>query len=774
MKKTIFKTLIVLLIVILAACAPTDVVSEIVIIPIPVEDRMAQIDELFTIEDFDGVAVIYKEAVGDDKQIIKAHINEYALIYIENAKQELSTKSLTEFMRTGFDGESLPLGIDLVERLIVSEQAYTEGKIAFNGRDFETAKEQLTLVDEAHNNYENAQQCLADISSREDAWNAVQYGRNPGTYSLASDDEFTYIAFEHEGVFGILKIDDTGDYTEFIPLSDSGDYIIKGINIVGDFIYFIAGESVGRGLMVTDPYCIYEMKTDGSGLALVAAGDYFDMVIYDSAVYALSYTKGLVELSNDFTEETVLADGNVIEFSVQPQGIYYTVQQGLTYESVNTVYFYDGDTHESVMSDDFLHYYIYANSALKLYSSGSKSERLYLETADDDIQVASTDILKVYGLIGGRVIYSTPGNDAQERLKDYDIESDDTQAYLSVNDLPEYYIIGLCYETEKIFTVNSDGIYMMDVGFENAVTLQIAPPDADALSENMALVRHLNDTELYTQEETVVVISDELLWFYSDATLNVTVERRFFEETEVTAYITHIRTTDFSLLTTDSWGGDPDSRSTVPAAELAGKYGVIYGQSTDFFNYKDTTNSGIVIRKGEVFRDHIYRNMMAIYPDGSFVTYVKGDSISAERLIEDGVQTSLSFGPVLVEGGFLSSNSTQTWVLVRNPRSAIGMVEPGHYVSIVVEGRCKESRGLTTVALGELFAQEGCEVAYNMDGGGTVSITFLGNSLYLSSNYRHISDILYFGTSELVPIDLDEFVMTFEEFTNTEGAEGQE
>ncbi len=315
---------------------------------------------------------------------------------------------------------------------------------------------------------------------------------------------------------------------------------------------------------------------------------------------------------------------------------------------------------------------------------------------------------------------------------------------------------------------------MTDVGFENTIKLELAELNTDALSENMALVRHLNDTELYTQEETVVVLSDELVWYYSDATLNVTVEKRFFEDTEATAYVTNIRTKDFSLLKTDSWGSDADSRSTVPAAEIAGKYGVVYGQSADYFNYKDTTNSGIVIRKGEVFREYIYRNMLAIYPDGRLVTYIKGDTISAARLIEDGVQTTVSFGPVLVEDGFLSSNSTQSWVMVRNPRSAIGMVEPGHYVSIVVDGRYAASRGLTTIALGELFVQEGCKVAYNLDGGGTVSVTFLGNSLFLNTNYRNLPDLLYFGTSDYVPYNLEDYTTTYEEFTNTEESEIQE
>ena len=84
--------------------------------------------------------------------------------------------------------------------------------------------------------------------------------------------------------------------------------------------------------------------------------------------------------------------------------------------------------------------------------------------------------------------------------------------------------------------------------------------------------------------------------------------------------------------------------------------------------------------------------------------------------------TSLSrLGPVLVERRVSCLRARpNSKVAVRNPRSAIGMVEPG---SLCQHSggwhEARKSRGLTTVALGELFADEGCKVAYNLDGGGT-------------------------------------------------------
>lgn len=738
---------------------------EVGIIPVPVEDRLSLIDSFFASEDFEGVKLVYKEATGEDYQIIEDYIISYAYLYIDSAKQNLSTKALEEFKRTGYEGNVITEGIALVERLIVSEAAYKEGKIAFNGRDFETAKEKLNTVDTEHTNYDTARQCLIQIADRERAWQTSRYGRNQGTYGLASDEEFVYMSYRHNGVFGILKVDLNGEYTEFLPLSDSADYVITGINIVGDYLYFIAGENVGRGLMFNNPYCIYEMKTDGNGLAQVAHGDYFDLRIHGRKVYALSYTKGLVQMDENFVEQSVLSSDRVIEMCASPEGVYYTVQKSLGSDNKNTIYLYDGENHQEILTDSFAHYYIYDQNALRLVSVGSNKEKLVIETRGEEKQIASADILKVYGLVGDRVIYSIPSSDTQERLREYNIITGKEETYTISTERPEFYITGICYNTKKIFAVSSNGIYVMETDFNNPKMLEIAEIDTEKLSANKALLRHIGDSELYSPEEDVIVVlSDEQLWHYSNANLNITMEKRYLEETECTAYITHIYTNEFELITTDSWGEDADSRSTAKPEDIASKYGIIFGQSTDLFSYD--ARKGLVIRKGEIYRDYIYSSMLAVYPDGMFVTYEEGDTINAERLVEDGVKTTLSFGPVLVKDGFLTKSVFGS-IADRNPRSAIGMVEPGHYVSIVTEGRSTESSGLTIAALAKLFADEGCKVAYNLSE-NKVSVTFLGNTVYVCKNNQKIPDMLYFGSSDIVPLDIDDYTLTFEQYTSTE------
>ena len=60
------------------------------------------------------------------------------------------------------------------------------------------------------------------------------------------------------------------------------------------------------------------------------------------------------------------------------------------------------------------------------------------------------------------------------------------------------------------------------------------------------------------------------------------------------------------------------------------------------------------------------------------------------------------------------------------------MIEKGHYVAIMVEGRTKKSVGCKLTYLADLFARKGCQVAFNLDGGGTSSMIFMG--VYLNEN----------------------------------------
>ena len=111
-----------------------------------------------------------------------------------------------------------------------------------------------------------------------------------------------------------------------------------------------------------------------------------------------------------------------------------------------------------------------------------------------------------------------------------------------------------------------------------------------------------------------------------------------------------------------------------------------------------------------------------------------------------------SFGPGLVKNNkvIVGKNSEVTYALQSNPRTAIGEIEPLHYVMVVSDGRTEESEGLTLYELAQVMEELGCKTAYNLDGGGSSTMWFMGRVVNCptdgkKSGERRISDIVYIG-----------------------------
>jgi len=238
--------------------------------------------------------------------------------------------------------------------------------------------------------------------------------------------------------------------------------------------------------------------------------------------------------------------------------------------------------------------------------------------------------------------------------------------------------------------------------------------------------------------------------------------------------ITHIFTNDYSLFKTGNGTGYDKAVKTYQASYISDIYQIIYGQNTDMFLDSRNTDRGIIIRNGEVIKDTLLYDMIAYFDDGSMQIYRRGDDITGEQLISQGAVMSFSFGPVLVENYQIDEECTYHKLAVRNPRSAIGYVEPGHYVMVVCDGRDdKVSVGLSMIQLARVFEDEGCKIAYNLDGGTTSTITFFGNYITRRTaypnvpevyNHRELAEMFYIGTSELSPYDLEDVTYSYEEY----------
>ena len=187
-------------------------------------------------------------------------------------------------------------------------------------------------------------------------------------------------------------------------------------------------------------------------------------------------------------------------------------------------------------------------------------------------------------------------------------------------------------------------------------------------------------------------------------------------------------------------------------SDIAKENNAIFAINGDFYGFRD---SGSVIRNGVLYRSNKRsgsNDVLAVYNDGSFVT-MKEENVDAQNLLDSGVLQLFSFGPTLVDNGQISVSANQEveQSMNSNPRTAIGMISPLHYVFVVSDGRTSESAGLSLAQLAVVMQDAGCQCAYNLDGGGSSTMWFMGDVVNNpttngnSISERKVSDIVYIG-----------------------------
>ena len=233
---------------------------------------------------------------------------------------------------------------------------------------------------------------------------------------------------------------------------------------------------------------------------------------------------------------------------------------------------------------------------------------------------------------------------------------------------------------------------------------------------------------------------------YESDTMQITVTT--VTEEDLVYYVADIILSDASLLKTvfaqDSFG----QNITEEASDIAERVGAILAVNGDYYGWRD---DGIIIRNGELYRNEPVRDMLALYDDGTMKTLREEDYASDEAiagLLADGVVQTFSFGPSLIEGGQISSGlgSSSKYLSRSHPRTAIGMIEPCHFVLVVVDGRVEDSDGVTLEGLAAIMYDLGCVEAYNLDGGDSSVMIFNGEQLS-ENEPRVLSDMIYFAAS---------------------------
>lgn len=220
---------------------------------------------------------------------------------------------------------------------------------------------------------------------------------------------------------------------------------------------------------------------------------------------------------------------------------------------------------------------------------------------------------------------------------------------------------------------------------------------------------------------------------------------------QVTYYVADVQLTESSSLKSAFANNQFGNNIVQVTSEIASNNNAIFAINGDYYGFRE---DGITIRNGQIFRDVPARTGLAFYEDGSMKIYEETET-TAEELLAEGVTQTFSFGPALVENSVaiedfgdvsIDKNFGNRSIEDSNPRTGVGIISENHYVFVVVDGRSEDSKGLTLGEFAQVFEDLGATEAYNLDGGGSSTMYFMGdvvNNPRGTGEERGVSDIIY-------------------------------
>ena len=216
---------------------------------------------------------------------------------------------------------------------------------------------------------------------------------------------------------------------------------------------------------------------------------------------------------------------------------------------------------------------------------------------------------------------------------------------------------------------------------------------------------------------------------------NVSVEVETFSSNGVTYHVADVYVRDVTYLKT-AFGQDEFGKTDWVQDICAANNAFVAVNGDQCGQHRE----GVVVRNGILYRETPFHDVAVLENDGTLNTYTQ-DEFDLQAVKDRGVWQVWSFGPVLLTDG-QPMEDFNTDVGGANPRTAIGMIEPLHYLLVTVDGR-GESAGLSMKDLSKLMYDLGCTSAYNLDGGGTAAMAVDGKLYSTPSKDRKASDVIY-------------------------------
>lgn len=189
---------------------------------------------------------------------------------------------------------------------------------------------------------------------------------------------------------------------------------------------------------------------------------------------------------------------------------------------------------------------------------------------------------------------------------------------------------------------------------------------------------------------------------------------------------------------------------TAPTSQIAAENNAILAINGDFYGVHEY---GYVVRNGVCYRDLNNGTWLGCLFSNGDLQIISSNTVRGAGLVEQGCWQEWCFGPPLLNNGgqiVVGEDEDVAQRLSSNPRTAIGMISPLHYVFVVSDGRSEGNAGLSLYQLAQFMQQFGTQVLYNLDGGGSTTMYFNGRVVNQPINLgavqeRDVSDIVYIG-----------------------------
>ena len=280
-----------------------------------------------------------------------------------------------------------------------------------------------------------------------------------------------------------------------------------------------------------------------------------------------------------------------------------------------------------------------------------------------------------------------------------------------------------------------------------------------------------NPGDAYLRED-----AEEGIWEYSTADLSIRVKR--YRDTKTVKKVSKIieyciaevyasETNPLFSIMTPASKKKPAGYNKLKPEKLVAQNPVMLAMSDDYYGHRMQTKAngsaswpiGIIIRNGETLATTTRNSTkkryfppldtLAVYGDGSMKTFVC-DELKVEEYEEQGATQVFAFGPWLIRNGEINeaeAGPDSKYYAYNDPRAAIGMIEPFHYILITVKGEPKSKySGVHMSWVAEKLKELGCVEALNLDGGGTACMIFNGKTIICGRNeVRPLGSMIAFG-----------------------------